>query len=292
MWEILRNRPSAFIYALLAHGVLIAMLVFSLDWTPKPVVQGSDAPKKEIVEAVAVDPTKVEQELKKIESAEQRRQREAEQRLRELEAKAQAAARKREQEEKRAKALQRKREAEAKRLAEMKKKQEEEAKRLAEKKKKEEAERRKREEQKRLAEEERKRKMAAEAKRKQEEEKRKAAEAALQAKLAEEQAQMERAARAKRAQRLVSQYTVAIKRKVTQNWIRPPGIPAGLSCTVRVQLIPGGDVASVEVLKSSGNAVFDRSVEAAVYKAAPLPLPDDASLFEQFRQLTFVFSPK
>ena len=290
MWEILRNRPGAFVYALLAHGALLAMLVVSLDWTPKPVAEGQAGPKQDIVEAVVVDPQRVEEELKKIESAEQRRQREAEQRLRELEAKARAAARKREQEEKRAQELKREREAEARRLAALKKKQEDEARRLAEKKK-QEAERRKREEQKRLAEEERKRKMA-EAKRRKEEEKRKAVEAALQARLAEEQAQMERAARAKRTQRLVSQYTVAIKRKVTRNWIRPPGVPAGLSCTVRVQLMPDGDVDSVEVVRSSGNAVFDRSVEAAVVRAAPLPLPGDRSLVEQFRQLTFVFSPK
>jgi colicin import membrane protein len=58
-----------------------------------------------------------------------------------------------------------------------------------------------------------------------------------------------------------------------------------------VRLIPGGDVMHVEVVKSSGDASFDRSVETAVQKAVPLPLPADPALFEKFREITFVFDP-
>jgi colicin import membrane protein len=47
----------------------------------------------------------------------------------------------------------------------------------------------------------------------------------------------------------------------------------------------------VEVTKSSGDASFDRSVETAVQKAVPLPLPADPALFERFREITFVFDP-
>jgi len=61
---------------------------------------------------------------------------------------------------------------------------------------------------------------------------------------------------------------------------------------VQVQLMPGGDVVSAQVVQSSGDAAFDRSVEAAVFRAAPLPLPPDPGLFESFRTLTFNFSPK
>jgi colicin import membrane protein len=50
-------------------------------------------------------------------------------------------------------------------------------------------------------------------------------------------------------------------------------------------------VAGVRIVQSSGDPVFDRSVESAVYKAAPLPIPPDAALFTYFRQINFVFKP-
>jgi colicin import membrane protein len=60
---------------------------------------------------------------------------------------------------------------------------------------------------------------------------------------------------------------------------------------VHVRLTPSGEVLSANVVRSSGNAVFDRSVENAVYKAAPLPLPGDPTLFDNFREIRFVFDP-
>jgi len=44
-------------------------------------------------------------------------------------------------------------------------------------------------------------------------------------------------------------------------------------------------------VRSSGDPTFDRSVETAVYRAAPLPLPPDSALFDRFRELQFIFSP-
>lgn len=51
-----------------------------------------------------------------------------------------------------------------------------------------------------------------------------------------------------------------------------------------------GDVVSVNVVKSSGSDVFDRSAEMAVRKASPLPQPADVSLQAQTRILTLAFS--
>ena len=59
----------------------------------------------------------------------------------------------------------------------------------------------------------------------------------------------------------------------------------------RREMDSGGDVAGVRIVVSSGDAAFDRSVENAVRKAAPLPLPSDPGLFDNFRELTFVFKP-
>jgi colicin import membrane protein len=97
---------------------------------------------------------------------------------------------------------------------------------------------------------------------------------------------------AARNQGIINQYVGLIVGKVQRNWIQPPSSRIGLSCLVQVQLMPGGDVASVQIVQSSGDAAFDRSVEAAVYRAAPLPLPPDAGLFDSFRVLQFKFAPK
>ena len=47
----------------------------------------------------------------------------------------------------------------------------------------------------------------------------------------------------------------------------------------------------VDVVESSGNIAFDRSVEAAVRKADPLPMPESERLVALFRDLTFIFDP-
>ena len=46
----------------------------------------------------------------------------------------------------------------------------------------------------------------------------------------------------------------------------------------------------VHIIKSSGNSAFDRSVEMAVNKASPLPVPKPGTgLFDHFREVELVF---
>jgi len=90
---------------------------------------------------------------------------------------------------------------------------------------------------------------------------------------------------------VVAEYIGYIQERIQRSWLRPPGSPAGLSCVVQVGLIPGGEVARVQIVRSSGDPVFDRSVESAVYKASPLPLPPDSALFKHFRDLRLIFKP-
>jgi colicin import membrane protein len=56
--------------------------------------------------------------------------------------------------------------------------------------------------------------------------------------------------------------------------------------------MPGGEVMGVEIVKSSGDATYDRQAENAVRKASPLPVPEEARLFQKFRRFNLVFSPQ
>lgn len=184
----------------------------------------------------------------------------------------------REEEEARRKAE----EAERRREAELKKKQDEEQahQRLIAERKKKEAE-------------EKQQKRAQEEQRKQEQTQRqKATEQTLKEQLVAEEKSRQAAATAARAATEVDRYKALIRIQVTRNWNRPLGAAKGLKCVVNVRLAPGGKVLSARVVRSSGNAVFDRSVENAVYKAEPLPLPEDPTLFDNFREIEFLFSPE
>jgi colicin import membrane protein len=307
---LLRERPRPFVYAVFVHALLLAVLVFSLDWAPS--IKPSASSKKAPVQAVVVDAAKLDAEVQRQKRLEESKQREAQEKLKQLEEKAKAAEQKRQQEEKRAAELKREREAEArqqeqarkkaaaekqrkaelaaKQKAEAEKKRKEEArlKAEAEKKRKEEAERKAEAEKKRK--EEARLKAEAEKKRQQEEASRKAAEQEMQARLAAEQ---ERLATQRRSamQRMIDEYVLYIQEKVQRSWIRPPSSGSELWCTVEVRLIPSGEVIDAQIVRGSGNAAFDRSVEVAVFKASPLPVPPDPEVMEQFRSLRFEFKP-
>ena len=281
MWQAIRENPRAVFYAVLMHLVLLVLLVFSLDWTPKAIKPGQNIP----IQAELVDSSK----LKAIEEKKKAEQKKVEQeKLRKLEQekkkKAEAAASKKAEIEAKKKAeVERKKKADlaAKQKAEEKKKAEQARKKKteAERKKKAEAEARKKAEadKQRKAEQAAKEQAAAEARQRE-------AEQAMQAQIAEEQAQAA-------ATHALSQYIPYIQQKIQRNWIRPAGSPPGMSCLILVKLIPGGEVVDARVVRSSGDALFDRSVETAVLKASPLPLPEDSAMFKYFREINFNFNP-
>jgi colicin import membrane protein len=89
---------------------------------------------------------------------------------------------------------------------------------------------------------------------------------------------------------LLAQYIAVIRQKVERNWVRPNSANAGLECVVHVTQIPGGEVVGVRLGECNGDEVVVRSIEAAVYRSSPLPLPPDPELFE--RNLRFTFKPE
>ncbi|MFW6350097.1 MAG: cell envelope integrity protein TolA, partial [Thiohalospira sp.] len=89
-----------------------------------------------------------------------------------------------------------------------------------------------------------------------------------------------------------NRYIARIEAKVTRSW-RPPEGAGRLAAVARVRVNREGRVLSVEVMESSGNPSFDSSLERAVLRASPLPVPDDDELFERnFREFNMKFSPR
>jgi colicin import membrane protein len=83
-----------------------------------------------------------------------------------------------------------------------------------------------------------------------------------------------------------------IRGKVRRFIVEPPGVPQNATAEFDVVLIPGGDVLSVKLRRSSGNALYDEAVERAIMRAQPLPIPPEPQLFPQFRTLLLQFRPQ
>ena len=59
-----------------------------------------------------------------------------------------------------------------------------------------------------------------------------------------------------------------------------------------ITLLPTGEVGGTpRLVKSSGLSACDDAVERAILQSQPLPLPPDAKLFSQFRDLRLKFHP-
>lgn len=91
-------------------------------------------------------------------------------------------------------------------------------------------------------------------------------------------------------QSLKASYVQAIQAHVEQRWFEPPGIGQGLSCTVFVSQIPGGEVVGMRFGSCNGSAAVRQSIETAVRNSSPLPAPPEPALFE--REVQLIFTPR
>ncbi|KGE02592.1 TonB family protein [Pseudohaliea rubra] len=93
------------------------------------------------------------------------------------------------------------------------------------------------------------------------------------------------------AEEMAASYAALIQRTVVGYWSRPPSARNGMEALLAVQLVPTGEVVSVSVLRSSGDAAFDRSAVLAVEKAerfpelSSLPTREFEKTFRRFRLL-------
>jgi colicin import membrane protein len=88
----------------------------------------------------------------------------------------------------------------------------------------------------------------------------------------------------------LSRYLALIQQKVERNWVPPATVKEGLECEVAVVQLPNGDVVDARTVTCNGDAAVQRSIENAVRRSSPLPLPDNRALFE--RNLRFIFKPQ
>ncbi|MCC2639105.1 MAG: tolA [Moraxellaceae bacterium] len=94
-------------------------------------------------------------------------------------------------------------------------------------------------------------------------------------------------------QATIDRYSGMITQKVESKWNRPLSARSGMVVTLRISILPGGEVANVIPVGPSGDAAFDASAVEAVRRASPLPVPEDANIFRQsFRNFTMKFRPE
>ena len=98
-----------------------------------------------------------------------------------------------------------------------------------------------------------------------------------------------------REQDEAARYGAAMKAVITNQWNRPPSARNNMEVLLSIRLVPNGDVVSVSIKKSSGNAAFDRSASLAVEKVGRFDMLQgmSSSLFEKhFRNIEITFRPE
>ena len=164
------------------------------------------------------------------------------------------------------------------------KKQREQEKRRAAQRKKAEAKRLAALKEKQAKEQEEKRRREAD-------EQRRRIETELEQALIKEQAQIS----AREDERVANSYLQLIRQRLADNWNRPPSARRDMETLIEIRLVPTGRIVGVNLLRSSGDIAFDRSVEQAAFKAEQFEELQqlEPRLFEKhFRTVKVAFSPQ
>ena len=281
------GKSRAFVYAIVLHAIVLVVLVTTTDKESR--LRPAPAEATPIVKAHVVDQRAIDEEVRHLKEAEDRKRREAQMKIADAEKKRRAEEQRLKELKKEQARLEQKKAEEKRRITAEKKKLEKERLLLAEHKHKEEQRRKRAEEDKRKAEEEKQR--LSETRRKLKQEKARKEAEALREALANEENEIAAAKQRHDDEVEIARYVEAIRTKVASVFIYPD-LEGGLNCTLYVRMIPGGEVVEAKVVQSSGNAAFDRQAENAVRKAAPMPIPSDPRLFQRMREIKFVFDPE
>ena len=251
--------------AIAIHLTLIVLLIVELPKGSGATAQRMQKSQPQIVHATAVNQTQVEQRIQQLKQQQAAKKAAELARVREMQRKAEAAKRQQLLAQKRVAALRA-------RQLHLKEQQAKREKSLANLKKQQRAIRAQQAKALRLQQAALQKKL-------------------MQQQLRQEQQQLHRA-QAAADQGLINKFSAAIKSAIAQNWRIPPSASKTLSCQYLINIGPGGVVLSAKLLRSSGDAVLDRSARTAIFKASPLPVPKNPALFDKFRQIHMTMSPK
>jgi len=265
MFSLIKNHPKAVLWAFIVHIVFLVTMGISFHFIDAPSVS---SPEVKVVKATLKDDSIAQKQLKKKLAAADREKKRLE--------------KKQEQEKQRQEKIKQ----EKQRVAELKKSklaQVKAQKKLAQQKREKEKAAKKR------IEEEHQKQVDAENKRIEEQKERQRREDKLKKALEEEQQRLS-AERKVRNETIISKQVRIIQDHIEQRWIKPASTRAGMTCTIRVSLIPSGEVINVRYIKRSGDSAFDQSVYTAVKRASPLPLPPvEYGLSDRFREIDLNF---
>jgi colicin import membrane protein len=90
----------------------------------------------------------------------------------------------------------------------------------------------------------------------------------------------------------MGEFTNKIKAKIRSNVNKSLCGDGNPELKFEIGLLPTGELSgNPKLIKSSGNAACDDAVERAIRASEPLPLPTDAALLSQFRNLKLTFRP-
>ena len=84
-------------------------------------------------------------------------------------------------------------------------------------------------------------------------------------------------------------YIDKIRTKIKTNIILPSEIKGNPEVVFNIVQLPTGEVLSVRLVKTSGNALLDSAVERAILKSSPLPKPDRPE--QWLREFNISFRP-
>jgi colicin import membrane protein len=87
----------------------------------------------------------------------------------------------------------------------------------------------------------------------------------------------------------LANWEAQIQARIQRAWLKPPSARSGIDCIVYVTQVPGGEVTNVRLGQCNGDAAVRESIQAAAYRASPLPPPPDPALFQ--RDLEIQFKP-
>ncbi len=97
---------------------------------------------------------------------------------------------------------------------------------------------------------------------------------------------------ARQMQGIIDQFRARILMAIGNQWLIPEGADPTISCVFTIDLTPQGIVSSARLVRSSGNPALDRAAETAIYKASPLPVPGNPTVFAPFRHFTLKMTPQ